>query len=193
MERMHSFGVQATASSKRSKRSKRKHRRKTEPPTNSNQIDDQTTQAGLILVEKGIETANNRTIGINTEFPGFMRAFGMQMRGVSTPPKRGQLPKDERERKKTKIDLYGDGYQDEYFAKSPNVVAKYNDFLKALNESQNFDFEIHPRGSTPPTQAFRKARSKEPRYWSLVDLDAKLDASVEQGLAISVEYKIGTI
>jgi hypothetical protein len=60
----------------------------------------------MINMEKGIDAANDRTIGMNAEFPGFMRDFGMQMRGVSTPPKSGHLPKDGRGRKKTKIDLY---------------------------------------------------------------------------------------
>lgn len=88
--------------------------------------------------------------------------------------------------------MYGDGYQDKYFAKSPNVQAKYNNFLKALQESQNFDFDIHPHGSTPPPQAFRNAR-KEPKYQSIAELDADLEEAVEQGLALSFEYKVGTI
>jgi hypothetical protein len=84
----------ATASSKRSKRNKKKRRRITETPTNSNQIYDRIAQNGLIRMENGIEPANNQTIGINTQFPGFLRAFGMQMCGVSTPPRNGQIPKD---------------------------------------------------------------------------------------------------
>lgn len=184
--------TRATASSNRSKKKKKKRRTSTEPPTNSNQIFDRIGQNGMINAEKAIEAANDRTIGMNTEFPGFARVFSMQLRGVSTPPKNGRLPIDERERKKVKIDLFGDGYQDEYFAKSPNVVAKYNDFLKALHDSQKYDFEIHPLGSMPPTQAFRKSR-QEPTYRTVAELDADLDRAEEEGRVTQVEYEMGTI
>jgi hypothetical protein len=43
-----------------------------------------------------------------------------------------------------------------------------------------------------PPQAFRNAR-KEPKYQSIAELDADLEEAVEQGLALSFEYKVGTI
>ena len=184
--------TRAMASSNRSKKKKKKRRSKADTPTNSNQILDRIGQNGMIAAEKAVEAANNRTIGINAEFPGFARVFSMQLRGVSTPPKNGRLPIDKRERKKVKIDLFGDGYQDEYFAKSPNVEASYKNFLKTLHDSQKYDFEIHPHGSTPPTQAFRKAR-KEPTHRTIAELDADLDRAEKEGRVTQVEYEIGTI
>jgi hypothetical protein len=180
-------GMECTVSAKVAKPKKRK-RKMSDPPTSPSHIFDKTARTALTQMENAVLKVNNVTEKPkDATFKGGLKCFSVVIRDTGTPQANGKLAKNNRHRKKPKIELYG--IREGILEDIGNPVTSLLETFVAAAE-QFCDVQVVNHGQEPPTQSFNRSRRRT-KTKTVDEVNAELDVHVASGLINGGTFPLG--
>jgi hypothetical protein len=179
-------GMACTVSARVAQKKKGK-RKVSDPATSPSHMFDRTTRIALMQMENSVNNVNTVTDKPeDATFSEGLKCFSVVVRDTGTPQANGKIPRENRRRKKPKMEIYGlrEGVMGDISSPLANLLQAF-----VVEAEKTHDVQMVHHGQEPPTQEFSRNRRRT-KTRSFQEIDEEWDAHVASGLIQRGTYSL---